>query len=224
MRKVIVLLSGGQDSTTCLYLAKTLFDRVHAIGIAYGQRHAIELDRAKQIADLAGVPFEIVDAPGLGAIGGSALVTKDALLPGGGYPDAAAPGGLPTSFVPTRNLLFLTLAAAVAMREEANDIVTGTCQTDYAGYPDCRREFIDAAERAITFALPSGCGPFRVLTPLMFMTKAETVKLARRLPGCWEALARTMTCYIGTGCGVCPACELRARGFAEAGERDPALA
>jgi 7-cyano-7-deazaguanine synthase len=98
------------------------------------------------------------------------------------------------------------------------------CQTDFSGYPDCRRSFVDALEVALTAALPSSCGPLRIATPLMWLTKAETVRLARRLPGCWDALAHTVTCYEGArpGCGVCAACVLRARGFAEAGEHDPA--
>ena len=113
----------------------------------------------------------------------------------------------------------------MAVREGARDVVTGTCQTDYSGYPDCRREFVDAFEKALTLAMPSSCGPVRVHTPLMYLTKAETVRLARRLgQGCWDALALSVTCYEGQrpGCGSCPACDLRARGFAEAGEVDPA--
>jgi len=106
----------------------------------------------------------------------------------------------------------------------AKDIVTGVCQTDYSGYPDCRREFIDAFEKMITLAMPSSVGPMRVHTPLMYLTKAETVRLAGRLPECTEALAHTITCYQGKrpGCGECGACVLRAKGFAEAGRKDPA--
>lgn len=102
------------------------------------------------------------------------------------------------------------------------DIVTGVCETDFSGYPDCRRATMDALELALSHAVAR---PVRVVTPLMYLSKAETVRLARRLPGCWEALARSVTCYHGSrpGCGTCPACELRARGFAEAGERDPAF-
>lgn len=135
------------------------------------------------------------------------------------------PEGLPTSFVPGRNALFLTLAGAVAVKLGAKSIVTGTCQTDYSGYPDCRREFIDAQELALTLAMPSSSGPIKIHTPMMFMTKAETVSLARSLQGCWDALALSITCYNGQrpGCGTCPACVLREKGFAEAGESDPAL-
>ena len=224
MSKCVVLFSGGQDSTTCLYLARVLFDEVVAVSVAYGQRHAAELGAAREVAALAGVRHLALEAPAVGALGGSALVDRGSpILAGGGHADAAMPGGLPTSFVPARNALFLTLAAAVAVKEGARDVVTGTCQTDYSGYPDCRREFVDAQEQALTLALPSSCGPIRISTPLMWLSKAETVRLARRLPGCWEALALSVTCYEGRrpGCGECPACALRARGFAEAGEVDP---
>jgi 7-cyano-7-deazaguanine synthase len=224
MSKAVVLFSGGQDSTTCIFWARTLFDEVVAASVFYGQRHRAELRAAQEIAARAGVKQVVLEAPALGALGGSALVDSTSRIEaGGGHADAAMPSGLPTSFVPGRNALFLALAAAVAVREGCRDVVTGTCQTDYSGYPDCRREFIDAQERALTLAMPSSCGPIRILTPLMHLTKAETVRLARRLPGCWEALALTVTCYEGRrpGCGFCPACALRSRGFAEAGEVDP---
>lgn len=226
MNKAIVLLSGGQDSTTCLFWAKRRFDQVNAIGIFYGQRHRAELDAARVIAELAGVSFDILDAPVLGAIGDSDLVREGSTFgSSGGRSDTAMPGGLPTSFVPGRNALFLTLAGVVAVKLGAKDIVTGTCQTDYSGYPDCRREFIDAQEQALTLAMPSSAGPIKIHTPLMFMTKAETVHLAMTLPGCWDALALSMTCYNGKrpGCGTCPACALRAKGFNEAGVMDPAV-
>lgn len=224
--KAIVLFSGGQDSTTCLFWARACFDEIVAVSVFYGQRHRAELRAAQEIAARVGVRHAVLEAPALGALSDSALVDSTGRIDGsGGRPDATMPGGLPTSFVPGRNAVFLTLAAAVAVKEGARDVVTGTCQTDYSGYPDCRREFVDAQERALSLAMPSSCGPIRVLTPLMWLTKAETVRLARRLPGCWESLALTVTCYEGLrpGCGSCPACVLRARGFAEAGEIDPDL-
>lgn len=227
MTRAIVLLSGGQDSTTCLFWARTMFDEVVALSVFYGQRHAAEVRSAHEIAEVAGVRLVRLEASELHDIGGSALVDRDqAIQAEGGAADAAMPQGLPTSFVPGRNALLLTLAAAVAVREGARDIVAGMCQTDYSGYPDCRREFIDALERALTLAMPSSAGPLRIITPLMHLTKAETARLARRLPGCWDALALTVTCYEGQrpGCGKCPACELRARGFAEAQLEDPAAA
>jgi 7-cyano-7-deazaguanine synthase len=225
MSKAIVLLSGGQDSTTCLGWARAMFDEVHAVSVNYGQRHVTELEAAKEIAALAGVTsHEIIDGALLGQIGDSALVRMDREIKGeGGHIDVAMPQGLPTSFVPGRNLFFLTIVAAIAVKLGVKDIVTGVCQTDFSGYPDCRREFIDAFEACATLAMPSSAGPLRVHTPLMYLTKAETVKLAERL-GCMPWLARSITCYHGKrpGCGTCPACDLRAKGFAEAGVKDPA--
>lgn len=225
MKKAIVLLSGGQDSTTCLYWARNYFAEVETIGIFYGQRHRRELEAAQKIARKAGVSFQCLNADILGTLGDSALVKSGAnLTMAGGRLDSQAPNGLPSSFVPGRNALFLVIAGAFAVRANAKHIVTGTCQTDYSGYPDCRREFIDAQERALNLAMPSSAGPLHIHTPLMCLTKAETVKLARTFAGCWEALAESLTCYEGLrpGCGICPACVLRARGFAEAGEIDPA--
>lgn len=228
MSKAIVLLSGGQDSTTCLYWALARFSDVRAVSIFYGQRHERELDAAEKIAHGAGVPHCVLAAPVLSHIGDSALVDPARAIAGsGGHADREMPQGLPTSFVPGRNLLFLTLATAIAVREGASDIVTGVCQTDYSGYPDCRRDFIDSLEKTLGLAMPSSAGPFHIHTPLMNLTKAETVKLAKQLGDkAWAALSQSVTCYEGQhpGCGKCPACELRAKGFAEAGEIDPARA
>jgi 7-cyano-7-deazaguanine synthase len=225
--KAVVLLSGGQDSTTCLYLARTLFDELVAVSVYYGQRHKAELDAAREIAAGAGVQrHHVLELPVLGKLADSALVTDAPLTGDGGRPDAQMPQGLPSSFVPGRNALLLTMAAAVAVKEGARDIVTGVCQTDYSGYPDCRREFIDSLERTLTLGMPSSAGPIRILTPLMHMTKADTVRLARRLPGCWDALAKSITCYNGKrpGCGECAACTLRMAGFYNAGVSDPVIA
>lgn len=227
MSRAIVLFSGGQDSTTCLYLAKQLYDEVHAVSIFYGQRHASELEAAAEIVKLAKVDHTVLHLDALGEIGDSALVRAGQELTGeGGRSDHAAPNGLPSSFVPGRNLLFLSLAASVAVKLGVQDIITGVCQTDYSGYPDCRREFIDVLEKAATLAMPSSAGPMRVVTPLMYMTKAETVRMAARLPGCLDALKLSVTCYNGLrpGCGTCAACVLRAQGFSSAGLTDPAQA
>lgn len=226
MSNAINLLSGGQDSTTCLYWAQMNFDEVIAVSIFYGQRHKAELDAAAEIAAKAGVVHRVLEIPALGNLGNSALVdSSKALTLEGGIPDKAMPQGLPNSFVPGRNALLLTLAGAIAVKEGAKDIVTGVCQTDYSGYPDCRREFIDSVETMLSQAMPSSTGPFKIHTPLMYMTKAETVRMARRLPGCWESLALSTTCYEGQrpGCGKCASCDLRAKGFAEAGEPDPSI-
>jgi 7-cyano-7-deazaguanine synthase len=224
MKKCVVLLSGGQDSTTCLFWAKREFGDVLALSIAYGQRHVAELDAARKIAALAGAQHVEVALPVFSGLTDSALTGSRDIQAAGGYGDAQAPGGLPTTFVPGRNLLFISVAAAHAVAAGARDIVTGVCQTDYSGYPDCRREFVDSLEHTLGLAMPSDCGPFQVYTPLMRLTKAETVHLARELPGCWDALQYSVTCYHGKrpGCGECPACVLRAKGFAEAGVADPA--
>lgn len=224
--RAVVLFSGGQDSTTCLYWAKARFSEVRAVSVHYGQRHEAELDAAREIAELAGVRHDVFELGVLGELGGSALVDGTELRGSGGHVDAEMPEGLPTSYVPLRNGFLLHVAAAVAAKWGARSVVTGVCQTDFSGYPDCRRAYIDSLERAITLALPSSLGPMSILTPLMELTKAQTVELARTLPGCWDALARSVTCYHGRrpGCGVCPACELRERGFVQAGEKDPAAA
>lgn len=214
--RAVVLLSGGQDSTTCLYWALQRYDEVRAVVIDYGQRHVAEVDAARRIATLAGVTHEVLSFPTLMQLGGNALVDKArAVEASGGL------GGHPSTFVPMRNVLFLALAAARAVQWGAEDVVCGACETDFSGYPDCRRAALDAMQDALSLAVD---GRVVVVTPLMALTKAATVRLARSLPGCWEALALSVTCYHGhrPGCGACPACVLRARGFAEADEIDPA--
>lgn len=216
----VVVLSGGQDSTTCLYWAKRHFEKVYALTFGYGQRHVSEISAAEEIARDAGVPWKLVSLSALAALSPSAL-TRPAIpvSPAGGHQ------GLPSTFVPGRNLVFLSLAAAYAISLGSDSVVTGVCETDYSGYPDCRRETLDVLESAI--ALGNALSKFRILTPLMRLTKADTVRLARDLgPGCERALRKTVTCYHGRrpGCGSCPACVLRARGFAEAGITDPASA
>lgn len=228
MRAALVLLSGGQDSTTSLYWAKHKLgcEEVHTLSVYYGQRHARELTAAKTIARLAGVETHVGLDLGILMHGSdSALVLSSGVeLRGeGGIPDREMPQGLPTSFVPGRNLMMLAIAAARAGAVGADHIITGVCQTDYSGYPDCRQEFIDAMQGAVAAAWPSGVQAPTIHAPLMNLTKAETVRLARELPGCWEALGQSVTCYHGKipGCGECPSCVLRVKGFLEAGESDP---
>lgn len=228
MTRATVVLSGGQDSATCLYLARTLYDEVRAVSFRYGQRHATELDAAREIAALCGVEHRVLDVDALAQLKGGALTDHaQAVAAVGGF------GGLPSTFVPMRNLVFLTLAAAWgvqvaqydgALTPRPVDIVTGVCETDFSGYPDCRGDFLVALEPALMLAMPESARPLRLHAPLLSMTKADEVRLARDLPGCWDALALTVTCYRGErpGCGSCPACRLRARGFAEAGYTDPA--
>lgn len=218
--KTVVVLSGGQDSTTCLYWARKLGGGdVYAITFDYGQRHAAEIQAAIEIAKEAGVVMHrVVDMKGYGSLAKSALTEQSVdVKPDGGLHN------LPSTFTPGRNLVFLTVAASWAISLGAQDIVTGVCQTDYSGYPDCRRNTIDALETAIK--LGNDLDIFHIHTPLMSLTKKETVELARDL-GCLDAMKKTITCYHGKrpGCGECPACALRKKGFEEAGIADPAAA
>jgi len=211
----VVVLSGGQDSTTCLWWAIDRFgaDHVHALTFDYGQRHRIELDCATSIAREAGVGHDLLPIDTFAALGGNAL-TDDAVA----VSDEAS-GGLPATFVPGRNLVFLTFAAAWAWPRAIDNIVTGVAQTDYSGYPDCRQETIDALARALELGMER---PYRIHAPLMQLSKQETVLLARDL-GALDAMALTHTCYEGRRppCGQCQACKLRAKGFAAAGIADP---
>lgn len=251
--KTVVLLSGGQDSATSLFWAKHRLlgaGELHALSMFYGQRHQAELEAAKTIAELAGcASHEVWQVDAL--MGGPSALTDMSrdIAAEGGMPDKAMPQGLPSTFVPGRNLVFLALAAAYAGRIGASFIVTGVCQTDYSGYPDCRLDFVHAMQNAIAQAWPQipgaplaqSCPMIRV--PLMRLTKCETVRLMVDLASiefganeafwtdtgpfrtkAWEALAHSITCYRGErpGCGTCPACDLRAKGFAEAGIKDPA--
>lgn len=222
----LVLFSGGQDSATCLAWALDQYARVETVGFDYGQRHAVEMQARLKVrdgmakalprqADRLG-PDHVVDLTGYGRIAESALTAERAI-----EMDAR---GLPTTFVPGRNLIFLTAAAALADRRGLDVLVGGMCETDYSGYPDCRRETIEAMSRALSLGLDK---PVPIETPLMALTKAETWALAHRIGG--EALVELIiedshTCYRGDrterhawgyGCGDCPACELRAAGHAE---------
>lgn len=217
--QALVVLSGGQDSTTCLHWAIDRFGRaaVSSITFDYGQRHRIELECALNVAAAAGVPNVCLPIDTFAALGGDALT--DASVP---ISDATEEDSeLPVTFVAGRNLIFLTFAAAYAYRHGARHLVTGVAQTDYSGYPDCREETMAALQRAITLGMDR---EFTIHAPLMHRSKRETVELAVRL-GALEAMALTHTCYNGRRppCGECQACRLRAKGFAEAGVRDPLL-
>ncbi len=226
MTSALILFSGGQDSTTCLAWALDRFERVETVGFDYGQRHKAELDARPRILDALRERFaqwqgrlgddHLLPLDLLKAIGGSALTGYAAFEIGA--------NGLPTSFVPGRNILFLAAAAALAYRRSIGDLVGGMCETDYSGYPDCRDETIRSTARTLALALDRALA---IHTPLMWIDKAATWKLAEALGG--RALVEliveeTVTCYEGDrahrhdwgyGCGVCPACELRARGYAE---------
>jgi 7-cyano-7-deazaguanine synthase len=216
----LVLLSGGQDSTTCLYWAIHEFgvDAVAAISFDYGQRHRIELQCAEAIAAGAGVRHTCLPIDTFAALGGDALT--DSGVEVARNPDSDS--GLPNTFVPGRNIVFLTFAAAYAWQRGIGDIVTGVAQTDYSGYPDCREQTIQSLQQTLRLGMESDV---RIHTPLMHLSKRQTVELAQEL-GALPAMALTHTCYNGTRppCGECPACMLRAKGFAEAGIEDPLVA
>jgi 7-cyano-7-deazaguanine synthase len=217
MPNALVVLSGGQDSTTCLYWALQEFGqgRVETVTFDYGQRHRIELDCARRVAQLAGVPNRVLPINTFNALGGNALTDANVQVAHAPNPTTQ----LPNTFVPGRNLIFLTFAAAYAYPRHIEHLVTGVAQTDYSGYPDCRRNTLSAIELAICLGMESN---MKIHTPLMFHSKRETVELAREV-GALEAMAYTHTCYEGRQppCGECPACRLRANGFAEAGIADP---
>jgi len=215
--KALVVLSGGQDSTTCLYWAIRRFghEAVAALTFDYGQRHRVELECAAAVARLAGVPHDCLPIDTFAALGGDALTDPEIAV------EAAEDGALPSTFVPGRNLIFLTFAAAYAYQRGIRHLVTGVAQTDYSGYPDCRETTIEALQQALRLGMES---EVEIHTPLMHLSKKDTVLLAQEL-GALPAMAYTHTCYNGLRppCGRCPACELRARGFAEAGIDDPLL-
>ncbi len=222
----LVLLSGGQDSATCLAWALSRYARVETIGFDYRQRHRIELDARLVFLRHLRADFpdwaarlgedHVVDAGVIGAVSETALTRETEI--------AMQANGLPNTFVPGRNILFLTLAAAIAYRRGIKHIVTGVCETDYSGYPDCRDDTIKALQVALTLGMDR-----RVVlhTPLMWIDKAETWTMAEQLGG--EALVRlinreTHSCYMGDrsqlhdwgyGCGMCPACALRAEGWSK---------
>ncbi|MET0294032.1 MAG: 7-cyano-7-deazaguanine synthase QueC [Phenylobacterium sp.] len=232
----LVLFSGGQDSSVCLAWALDRYERVETIGFDYGQRHAVEMQARGVIRRQLAERFpawrprlgadHILEIRGFGAIADTAMTAERAF--------ELTDKGLPSTYVPGRNLVFLTYAAALADRRGAKALVGGMCETDFSGYPDCRREALDALEAALNLGMAQA---FTVETPLMRLTKGETWGLAQALGG--DALVSLIleeshTCYRGErgvrhgwgyGCGDCPACELRAKGWAEWTEAGrPALA
>jgi 7-cyano-7-deazaguanine synthase len=221
--KALVVFSGGQDSTTCLYdqVDRLGPQAVHTLSINYGQRHVRELMSADMVADMAAIPRANRHAVRVPDVlqGTSPLTNRKEQLEQ--YQDhQSLPGGLEKTFVPARNQFFLTIAANIAYVNGLQLIVTGVSQEDYGGYPDCRREFIDALEKAINLGLESN---IKIVTPLVYLTKADTVKMAMRIPGCFEALAYTHTAYDGSYPPVSRdhANLLRQKGFEQAGVPDP---
>lgn len=216
----VVLFSGGQDSTTILgtAIARHGKDRVLALSAFYGQRHAVELEQAAEICGTLGVKQEVLDVSVLGQTFNSNLTTPGDASFGQPHPEMPA---VPNSFVPMRNAILLTLGWGVAMRIGAKHLYGGMCQTDYSGYPDCRLQFIVALEQALAVGYESDV---IIDTPLMHLTKAETFALAEAVGVLDTVVFSSHTCYEGNrdqlhawgaGCGTCPACQLRAKGWDE---------
>lgn len=225
MKKAVVLLSGGLDSATTLAIARSSHFACHAISFRYGQRHSYELTCASRVAKALGADRHIVIDVDLRAIGGSAL-TSEVPVPKGRTADEIS-SGIPITYVPARNTVFLSFALAFAEVTGACDIFIGVNALDYSGYPDCRTEFIAAFEtmaNLATKAAVEGRQRIHIHTPLIAMSKAEIVRTGRDLG---VDFALTSSCYdpgpAGRPCGACDSCLLRAKGFAEAGVRDPLL-
>lgn len=211
MKKAVVVFSGGQDSTTCLMQAIEQYDEVHAITFDYGQRHRLEIEVAQKLTQkLAVKAHKILDVGLLNELAISSLTRDD--IP---VSHELQENGLPNSFVPGRNILFLTLAGIYAYQIGAQAVVTGVCETDFSGYPDCRNSFIKAMNSALVQGMDR---QLDIVTPLMWLDKAETWALADKVGALKLIRKETLTCYngiIGDGCGACPACELRAKGLNE---------
>jgi len=215
--KVLVLTSGGQDSTTSLCWAIKNFKEVEAISFDYNQKHSNEITIAKKITSKLNIPHKVID------IGFISQVVQSDLFQGEGEFSQVNKNGeeLPSSFVPYRNMLFLTIAAGWADTIGAKHLVIGVCETDYSGYPDCRDLFIKSAQTALSLSMPLAQKGITIHTPLMWLTKADEFKMAEEL-GCLELIINeTLTCYngsektnnFGMGCGECPACQLRKAGY-----------
>ena len=204
----LVVFSGGQDSTTCLFWAKREFKRVVALSFLYGQKHEKEVELAREIARKADVEFEAMDVSFIGKLGLISLTDTTMLM------DQEKPAGsYPNTFVPGRNFFFLSIAAVYAREHGINHIVTGVSQTDFSGYPDCRDAFIKSLNVTLNLAMDE---QFVIHTPLMWIDKAETWGLADELGVLDLIRNETLTCYNGIqgdGCGHCPACKLRREGL-----------
>lgn len=204
----LVVFSGGQDSTTCLFWAKKHFERVHALCFFYGQKHREEVEIARKIAEGAGVPFEVKDVSFIGSLAHNSLTDYSIPM------DKEKPeGSVPNTFVPGRNLFFLSIAAVYARELGIHHLVIGVSQTDFSGYPDCRDAFVKSLNVTLNLAMDD---TFVIHTPLMWIDKSETWALADELGVLELVRQETLTCYNGIkgdGCGECPACALRREGL-----------
>lgn len=211
MKRAVVVFSGGQDSTTCLIQALQQYDEVHCITFDYGQRHRAEIEVAQALCQTLGAKaHKVLDVGLLNELAISSLTRDNIPVPA--Y-DSSQTDALPSTFVPGRNILFLTLAAIYAYQVEAEAVITGVCETDFSGYPDCRDEFVKALNQAIVLGIARD---IRFETPLMWLNKAETWALADYYQQLERVRRETLTCYNGVqgdGCGECAACHLRANGL-----------
>ncbi|NKF52583.1 7-cyano-7-deazaguanine synthase QueC [Shewanella sp. WXL01] len=211
VNSALVVFSGGQDSTTCLIQALAKYDQVHGITFDYGQRHRQEIEIAKELANKLNLAsHKVMDVGLLNELAASAL-TRDAIP----VSNEVMNNGLPNTFVPGRNILFLTLAGIYAYQLGCDVIITGVCETDFSGYPDCRNEFIQSMQSSLALGMDK---PITIDTPLMWLDKAETWALADKYGQLELVEHETLTCYNGIkgyGCGDCPACHLRTRGIEE---------
>ncbi|ATP42276.1 7-cyano-7-deazaguanine synthase QueC [Solibacillus sp. R5-41] len=204
--KALVVFSGGQDSTTCLFWAIEHFAQVEVVTFDYGQRHRLEIECAKEIANEIGINHHILDMSLLNQLTSNALTREEIKI-------EENSDGLPSTFVPGRNLLFLSFAGVLASQIGAKHIVTGVCETDFSGYPDCRDIFIKSLNVTLNLSMDR---TFVIHTPLMWINKAQTWELADQLGVLEFVRERTLTCYngiIANGCGECPACKLRKKGL-----------
>lgn len=203
----LVVFSGGQDSTTCLFWALERFANIETVTFDYNQRHKLEIDCAKRITEELGVPNRVLDMSLLSQLTANALTRDEIAVQSGGE------GELPTTFVDGRNMLFLTFAAVLAKQKHLRHIVTGVCETDFSGYPDCRDVFVKSLNVTLNLAMDY---QFVIHTPLMWINKAETWGMADAMGKLEFIRDKTLTCYngiIGSGCGECPACVLRNNGL-----------
>ena len=210
MRKALVILSGGQDSTTCLFWAIKEYGRenVTAVGFDYGQRHKLELKCAEDICREADIPYEVIATPVINELSANSLTRDDIDVE-----EEKPEGTPPNTFVEGRNLLFISYAAIYAKTHGITDLVTGVCETDFSGYPDCRDVFVKSLNVTLNLAMDYG---FVIHTPLMWLTKAQKWWMADELGEMHIVYNKTLTCYngkMGEGCGHCPACYLRKRGY-----------
>lgn len=210
--KAVVVFSGGQDSTTCLFWAIKNFSEVATVTFDYGQRHSAEIECARKIAEELKVSFKVLDMTLINQLSANALTRDDIEV-------SAQEGEMPSTFVPGRNLLFLSFAAVYADAIGARQLITGVSQTDFSGYPDCRDTFIKSLNVTLNLAMDK---QFIIHTPLMWLDKADVWQLSDELGALDFVQEKTLTCYNGiqsSGCGECPACQLRNAGLAAYKER-----